>query len=427
MSTPPLSPAARRALLAGCINALGMGFTLPFLLVYLHTVRGIPLAVTGLVIATLGAAGLTLSPLAGTCIDRFGARRVQLVSLAGCTVGAVLVSQAHSTAEAFAAVALLGAAQAASWPSTNALLAGLTAPAQRSRLYALEFMLINAGIGVGGAAGGLLADVDRPGTFEALYLIDAATFVATLVLIAGLRGEGGPIPVPARTAESGPGGWREVLADATMRRVCLLFAIVVTAGYAQVDSGFPAYATTVAHVSTRVLGVAFAVNTALIVAGQLLILRHLEGRRRTRAIAGFGLALAASWSLLAVAGAVSEPAAAALIVGSMGAFAIGETLWSPTGNALVADLAPPHLRGRYTAMGNLTWQAAIMAGPIFASVLLDAGLVWPYLAALLAASGAVVGIALSLERRLTPAQNGVFTTASTHESAVLEQAPAPVR
>jgi MFS family permease len=427
MPVPPLSPVARRALLANSINALGNGFTLPFLLVYLHTVRGIPLALTGLVVATIGATGLALSPLVGTAIDRFGALRVQLVSLVVCTAGAAGLTLVHTGWQAFAAVAVLGAGQTGAWPAMNALLAGVSTPEQRQRLFAVEFTLINAGIGIGGIGGGVIADVHRPGTFAVLYLVDAGTYLLAGAVLLTLGGAGGPVPTPvdADGNATASGGWGEVLRDRTMRWVCLLFVVVILAGYGQIDAGMPAFATGVAGVSPRVLGFAFAVNTAVIVLGQLLVLKHVEGRRRTRAIAAFGLIIAGAWALFGASGLVGEVPAATLVVASMGVFAVGETLWSPTGNALVNDLAPAHLRGRYNALSALTWQLAMTSGPIISSLLLDAGLAWPYIAGLVTASLAVVALAWLLERRLTPSQNGVFDSGPPGPDATPAPAPPP--
>ncbi|HET7530479.1 MAG TPA: MFS transporter, partial [Mycobacteriales bacterium] len=81
-----LSPDARRVLLGTCLNAIGNGFVLPFLVIYLHEVRGISLAVTGAIVAVQGAVGLIAVPVYGTLIDRAGARRVQLAALSmSCT------------------------------------------------------------------------------------------------------------------------------------------------------------------------------------------------------------------------------------------------------------------------------------------------------------------------------------------------------
>ena len=55
-------------------------------------------------------------------------------------------------------------------------------------------------------------------------------------------------------------------------------------GYGQLEAGFPAYARQVSEVSTDVIGFAFAVNTAVIVLLQFLVLRVITGRRRTRVL-----------------------------------------------------------------------------------------------------------------------------------------------
>ncbi len=405
--TAPLTPIARRALLACAFGAFGTGFTLPFLLVYLHTVRGLSLSVTGTVIATIGLAGLALSPVAGTAIDRFGPKRVQLVSAAILAGSCLYLTQVETTAEAFLAAVIMGAGQSVNWPSSNALLASVSVPEQRQRLYAIQFTLINLGIGLGGVIGGFLADVSRPATFQLLYVIDAASYVLVAAVLVTLRGAGNAVAKPDGSVGSA-GGWRAVLADRTMLWTSALFLIVVIAGYAQVESGFPAFATEVSGVSTRVLGLAFAANTSVIVLGQILVQKRLEGRRRTRAIAGFGLVLATSWAMFGLSGLLDGTTAATLVVASMGVFACGETLWAPTGNALVNDLAPAHLRGRYNALSALMWQVAMAIGPILSGLMLDARLVWQYIALLVAASFAVVALALYLERRLTPAQNGQF-------------------
>jgi MFS family permease len=194
-----------------------------------------------------------------------------------------------------------------------------------------------------------------------------------------------------------------------MMWVCGLFVLVVVAGYAQIDSGFPAFATLVLHTSTRTVGLAFAANTGVIVLGQMFVLKRLEGHRRTRAVAAFGLFMGATWGLLALGAVVPRPVASVLVVTCLGVFALGETLWAPSGNAIVNALAPPHLRGRYNALGSGTWQLASIIGPILSGVMLGADLPGLYLGVLGVACLVVVVLAVNLERRLTPAQNGIFT------------------
>ena len=43
---------------ADTLSAVGTGLTVPFLVVYLHTVRGLALGAAGLIVATIALAGL---------------------------------------------------------------------------------------------------------------------------------------------------------------------------------------------------------------------------------------------------------------------------------------------------------------------------------------------------------------------------------
>ena len=57
-------------------NAFGNGIVFPFLLIYLHNVRGIGLGTSGLILASTSIAGLVAGPTSGALIDRVGPRLV---------------------------------------------------------------------------------------------------------------------------------------------------------------------------------------------------------------------------------------------------------------------------------------------------------------------------------------------------------------
>ena len=76
--------------------------------------------------------------------------------------------------------------------------------------------------------------------------------------------------------------------------------------------------------------------------------------------------------------------------------------------ALVADLAPPRLRGRYMAVSTISWDIGFIVGPAVGGFVLQAEplALWPLAAAVCLVAGAG---AIALERtiprelRLTPA------------------------
>jgi MFS family permease len=114
-------PREARLLLVGVsVNALGMGLSLPLLVVYLHDVRGLPLDVVGVLAGTPALVSLVLLAPIGVLIDRLGPRRVQAVALACSSAGIALLSVAQAGAVALVAMMLLGVGTAAFWPASQA-------------------------------------------------------------------------------------------------------------------------------------------------------------------------------------------------------------------------------------------------------------------------------------------------------------------
>jgi MFS family permease len=402
-------------LLGISLFSLGTGLTLPFLFVYLHDVRGISTPVVGLVIGWVALAGLAAAPLWGTAIDRFGPRSMLLTSLSVESLAVFLLAFVTDVPQAFGVATLLAIGGAGAWPSQAALLARLVPSETRPWLFGIQFMLLNLGIGLGGLISAVLVDVDRPSTFQLLYFLDALSYLSYMAVLFMLPRDVGKseyVDPDAPEQEStvaltGEGGYRELIADRAFLRVVAIATLLVLFGYAQIEVGLTAYATQVADVPARWLGIAFATNTGTIVIGQLFVLSWLEGRSRSRALAACGGAWAVSWLVIAAAGAA--PTTLLLLGGlALGTaiFALGETIWSPVLPALVNDMAPPHLRGRYNAVSSLAWNLGSVLGPVYAGVLIGAGLgsVWVIVTVVGCLLGAVA--ALSLHGRLTPVQDG---------------------
>lgn len=64
------------------VTWLGNGAVGPFVLVYLHDARGIPVGTAGLVLSAAGAGALAAGPVSGSVADRLGARAVLRISRA---------------------------------------------------------------------------------------------------------------------------------------------------------------------------------------------------------------------------------------------------------------------------------------------------------------------------------------------------------
>jgi MFS family permease len=275
----------------------------------------------------------------------------------------------------------------------------------------MNFSLLNLGIGIGGILGGIVVDVDRPFTFPAMYLANAVSYLPGLFLmLVPLRHVGGPVRAPHGEAGAGPVSYLAVLRAPAMGTLCVLTFASAFVGYAQLNAGMPAYARAISEISTRGLGLAVAANTLVIVLLQLLVLQRIEGRRRTRVIAVMAAVWAASWGLLAASGLFPGTVTATLFVaGCASVFALGETLLQPTMPAIVNDLAPDHLRGRYNGITSGTFQAASILGPIVAGFMIGHGLHLEYLLLLVAGCGLVTWLSIGrLEGQLDARANGLL-------------------
>jgi MFS family permease len=82
-------------------------------------------------------------------------------------------------------------------------------------------------------------------------------------------------------------------------------------------------------------------------------------------------------------------------------------MWSPTAPALLNDLAPEHLRGRYNAFQSVLWGISGALGPLLTGVFLSASLGGLWTLTLAAGCVLAATIALRLRAHLTPAQDGL--------------------
>ena len=112
--------------------------------------RGISLGTAGLVLAATSVSGLVAGPASGVLIDHAGPRRILVASMVVSAAGFGGFALVHSVGAAFLAAVLAGLGNGSFWPSHASLVAALTERETRHNAYAMQRVLNNLGIGVGG-------------------------------------------------------------------------------------------------------------------------------------------------------------------------------------------------------------------------------------------------------------------------------------
>jgi MFS family permease len=302
------------------------------------------------------------------------------------------------------------------------MIASVVPSGLRQRYFGLNFTLLNLGIGLGGIVGGLFVDIHHPGTFQVIYVADALSFLPAIYLLSvPLRHVAGR-PVHEDDAPPPSESYLQVMRRPAVARVMLLSFVSSYVGYSQLNAGTQAFARDVGRISTTGLGFAYACNTLVIVLLQLVVLRRIEGRRRTRVVSVMAVIWAAAWGLLGMSGLLPGTLGATVLVAACASvFALGETLMQPTIPALVNDLAPDHLRGRYNALSAGAFSLAAIVAPAIAGWLIGHALGSVYIVMLVVGCAAVIWVALRLEPRLPAGVNGVPAEAGDAEDLLSEQ------
>jgi MFS family permease len=360
------------------INAFGNGAGNPFLVIYLHNLRGFRLALAGLVGTTSATCALIAAGLAGYLADRYSARITMIAGLILSATGWTLYPLVHKPWEALIAAIFTGAGVGTWLTMQSTVLALVTPAAVRHAAFAQQRVAANLGLGFGGLTAGLIVTTARPATFSTIFVLNAATFLVYTVFVARLR-------IPRAIAPRIRAGYREVLRDKAFRRVALLNLGYVAISVALVGSMFPVFARNYTGASERLIGLLFLVNSLLIIVAQMPIARAIEGHRRVKTLAVTCVAFAGTWAFVELAGVVSAGRVAiVLLFAAFAVLSIGECLYDATYGPLVADLAPEGRTGRYMATSGLSWQVALIAVPATSGAILGAAplLLWPLAIAL---------------------------------------------
>jgi MFS family permease len=87
-------------------------------------------------------------------------------------------------------------------------------------------------------------------------------------------------------------------------------------------------------------------------------------------------------------------------------FAVGETMLQPVGSAIVNDIAPEHLRGRYNAAAGASWGISSTLAPAITALYfsIHVGDWWPLGTGITALVGGLM--MMDLRRHISPGADG---------------------
>jgi len=346
------------------INFLGNGMVAPFLVIYLHFGRGIPLALAGSAVALGGITAVTSGLVAGSLADRIGPRNILVAAMISNAAAYLLYTQVTVPWQAFAVGLMVGFGTGSYGPSSQNLIASLVAADKRQAAFAQNRVTSVVGLGAGGAIGGVIASAGLSGYLH-LLVLDSVTFLtfAALMLL---------LPSPRMlTQPASNGGYVAVMRDRAFLWLVAVNIAMVAACIAPMLVLLPAFAKIQTHVGESAIGAIYALNTLTIVAAQLPITKLTAAFPRMPILRGAAGMWIVSWLVCLAAGAYLRAGAAILVIAiGVVVYALGECLYSSVMLPTAVALAPAELRGRYLGAMGLAWQSGFLIGPSTGSAIL---------------------------------------------------------
>lgn len=335
------------------VNRLGT-MAVPFMSLYLVSVRGFAVVDAGAVVAGYGGGSLGSQLLGGYLSDRLGSRQTVLGGTLASAVVLGSLAYARSVIMIVGLVVMLGLTLELYRPAAQSLVMDLVPPAKRARAFSLLFWAANLGFAVAMTLGGFLAQT----SFTDLFLFDALTGVTFGILVVAVVPESG-----RRPGGNSPGGYRAVLADRTMVAfaVCVVIYYFV---YFQCDSTFP-LAMRASGFRPSLYGLCMALNGVLISVVSPLVGPRLLRRRPGHVWAAGAVVVGLGFGLNAFA------QSSASYLGTVAIWTLGEILPAAASGAIVSVLAPNGQRGRYAGLYGLAWSSGWLTSSLGGTSLLS--------------------------------------------------------
>lgn len=312
--------------------------SMPFLFLYLSNQTDMDLATIGLLIGAGALAGTVGGFIAGTLSDRIGRRRVMIGALYVWTF--VFVGFALTKNPLLLLLFNMAGGLCRSFyePVSQALMADVTPPEKRYRVFGLRYTAINVGVAVGPIAGAVLAK-----TSVALpFLITAVIYLIYVISLQSLLNRFGIKKIEGQKKEQITFGhaFRVVVQDKAFR-LYMIAGVLGAIGYSQMSTTLAKFVEMSVPNGVELFAILMSVNAIVVVLLQMPLTTWAEKKTPLTAIVvgnvmyalgDIGFAFAGTWLIFVIA---------------MVLFTFGEILTFTSGDVLIDRMAPEAMRGSY--------------------------------------------------------------------------------
>jgi MFS family permease len=361
------------------INSLGFGAVVPFMTVYFHTVRDLPMRYISLFFLAAAICRTVAQSVGGTLSDYIGRRGLMIWSQFSRSLVFLAAGIAIRTDMSIWVISgiLLSQYLLSSFfqPIASAMIADIMPPDRRSNGYALLRMAGNVGWGVGPAIGGFLFDV----SYDSLFFFTALMFlISGFVVLFSVRETAATLrqPEPAKPGRERH-GFAAMAAAFKQDRIFLFFclaSLMLFLTWGQFVSTLSIFMNKHIGLSSTRIGWIYTFNASLVIVFQYLITQKTRKKNHFVLLMIGTLLFTASY---AVMGWMSSFGAMMIIIVFI---TFGEMFAGPSGNTLASNMARNRQYGRYqgvySSISTLGWSLGPSIGSMFMEIIPNIKMFW---------------------------------------------------
>lgn len=334
--------------------------SMPFLAIHLSRTTDLSPIMIGITIGAGPLASTVGGFIAGTLSDLFGRRKIMLWAL--YTWILVFLGFAIGKSAFFFILLniLAGLCRSFYEPVSQALMADLTEPERRFRVFSMRYLAINIGVSVGPLLGAYLALLGGALPF----IVTAIIYLFYVISLQYLLNKFGIKQIEGQKKEkvTFAAAWQVVRQDVALRYF-IVGGILVSVGYSQMTVTLSQFVQGMFVDGAILFSYLMSLNAIVVVACQLPLSRWAEKKTPLFSlVAGtimyamglLGFGLSSNWWAFMV---------------SMCVFTIGEILTFPASNVFIDYLAPDGMRGTYFGAQSLHHLGQFL-GPVLGGYLL---------------------------------------------------------
>ncbi len=348
------------------VDMLGGSLAFPFFSLYLTIKFDIGMTQVGTIFLVWAlTSGLIGNVLGGAMADRFGRKTNMIIGLIASATTALLMVVIQDIVVFYIATAIVGIFEDIAGPARQAMITDLVPEELRGDAFGMFRIVFNLSATIGPALGGFM--VSR--SFELLFFVDVVISLLVALVVFLYLPETRPASVRKETVKEESfretlQGYGEVLRDKVF--VAFIFvSILSTLMYFNMNSSMSVYMVNHRGFTSSQFGFLLSLNAFMVVVLQMLFTRLTVKWKPMLAIAFGNVLYVIGFTMFGFIAGYNYYLTAMVII------TIGEMIYAPKEQAIVADFAPEHMRGRYMAIRSFAWIIPVAFGPLGAGLILD--------------------------------------------------------